>query len=380
MSHGKVRFVVLLTLLLVALGCVLGGLTSCQEEPTAEGVRGEAPTSDPFDLRGCAVQLLEKRYPEKRYPREIPHYLRIEIYSVTAEEVQAVVAWGLPCDEAQALCRPGGGHTVVCSGGENKYRIKPTDHSCHVVDEEFVLSWDGEVDCPCNLSPTQTVPAPQWEAVFTDTFVSDANGWATVEGLRWTQQITEGKYRWETTNQVAESKPCTAFPAMGALSDFYLSVEVRHADSEPATFCGLAFRSLEDGHYFFGVTGEGALQLDLHHRDETHILHECAPFTAFARLGTINRLSVLAEGSHFRLFVNDVLVAEADDDTLPAGQVGLGTYNQNSPGAGRPMCEFDNFEVRVPPGLEPGKAPPSVPTSTPPDETQGSFMSECDDG
>ena len=59
-----------------------------------------------------------------------------------------------------------------------------------------------------------------------------------------------------------------------------------------------------------------------------------------------NRLAVLAEGSHFRLFINDRLVGELDDARLTSGAVLLAI---EAPLAGGNVAfEVDNFELRAP--------------------------------
>ena len=62
--------------------------------------------------------------------------------------------------------------------------------------------------------------------------------------------------------------------------------------------------------------------------------------------GDWNKLTVQAVGSHFSLFINDNLLAETDDATLPSGQGGIiiGTWK----GGEKIQVQFDDFEVRLP--------------------------------
>ena len=59
------------------------------------------------------------------------------------------------------------------------------------------------------------------------------------------------------------------------------------------------------------------------------------PFTV--TLGIPYRLRLEAFGSSLRFYVNDTLMAEGQDDTLPTGRYGLITFNA--------AADFDNFRV-----------------------------------
>jgi hypothetical protein len=60
----------------------------------------------------------------------------------------------------------------------------------------------------------------------------------------------------------------------------------------------------------------------------------------------VNRMAILVDGSHFSLFVNDSLVQEWDDPAFGDGgaDVAVQAYTLD-----RVVCDFDNFELRVPP-------------------------------
>ena len=57
-------------------------------------------------------------------------------------------------------------------------------------------------------------------------------------------------------------------------------------------------------------------------------------------------MTVLGEGSHFRLYINDQYVGEAEDDHLAEGEVGLTITLYNA--GDEAIYEFDRFEVRAP--------------------------------
>lgn len=61
----------------------------------------------------------------------------------------------------------------------------------------------------------------------------------------------------------------------------------------------------------------------------------------------MNRLAVLAEGNHYRFFINSQFAYELDDDQLAGGTVGLVAALS---GENNAEFKFDNFQV-----YEPGK-------------------------
>ena len=61
--------------------------------------------------------------------------------------------------------------------------------------------------------------------------------------------------------------------------------------------------------------------------------------------GEVNRLDVVAEEAHFVFSINDVKIAEADNDQLQQGEAGLSVMFLK-PGEG--VFEFGHFELRTP--------------------------------
>jgi hypothetical protein len=58
-----------------------------------------------------------------------------------------------------------------------------------------------------------------------------------------------------------------------------------------------------------------------------------------------NRLTVIAEGNHFLLFINDQFVNEAYDDQIAKGSNALAV--ELSPADSHVTYQFDNIEVRT---------------------------------
>lgn len=101
---------------------------------------------------------------------------------------------------------------------------------------------------------------------------------------------------------------------------------------------GLTARYVDQQNYYFVLlhsSGKASLRRRLN--GQTTILDE-APFTVAA--GTSYRVRLDAIGSSLRLYVNGLLLAEAEDAAIPQGRYGLTTY--------RAVAEFDNFNASRP--------------------------------
>ena len=62
--------------------------------------------------------------------------------------------------------------------------------------------------------------------------------------------------------------------------------------------------------------------------------------------GEVNKLSVLAEGTHYRFFINDQPVGEMTDDQWKTGYVTV--FIQLCKAGDSAVIEFDNMELRAP--------------------------------
>jgi hypothetical protein len=58
-------------------------------------------------------------------------------------------------------------------------------------------------------------------------------------------------------------------------------------------------------------------------------------------------MGVLVENARIQLFINAALVGEHRDPSFSGGKVALSV---EANGAGNVVVDFDNFELRVPPG------------------------------
>src|SRR5690606_38984541 len=85
--------------------------------------------------------------------------------------------------------------------------------------------------------------------------------------------------------------------------------------------------------YFFGLNGTDEFSLWLLDQNEWVTLQPWTPHEAILPgTGATNRLGVLVEGPQITLLVNDVVVLEITDETIPSGAIALslGTYTDDA--------------------------------------------------
>jgi len=188
----------------------------------------------------------------------------------------------------------------------------------------------------------------EWDLEFYDDFAATSGGWSTgeydSERLSGSRRITEGTYIWE-----AEAKQGFAWwseSGTGSIADFALNVVARQQSGSSSASYGVMFRHDDEGNYYvFRIRDKGEYQVALvQDGDWIELIDWTATSLIFA--GDVNFLSVGAEGSYFTFWINDDLVAEISDDTLPSGFVGLLVGLLQAGDTGR--FEFDDFELYTP--------------------------------
>jgi serine/threonine protein kinase len=193
---------------------------------------------------------------------------------------------------------------------------------------------------------TAIAPA-HWPIILCDTFDTNVNDWLTgdysserVTGGN--RDVTNGKYRWEANS--SQGVVWRAIPDIASVSDFYLTMEARRVSGSERGRYGLVFRYADRDYYWVKIGDDQNFRLDLRYEDEWTTLIGWTETSAI-RPGQVNRLTVIAEGTHFTFYVNDQYVGEADDSRLSIGRVGVAVEIYAGDAA---VFEFDNFEVRAP--------------------------------
>ena len=186
-----------------------------------------------------------------------------------------------------------------------------------------------------------------WTLGILDPFDSNANRW--VQGnyddafAKTTYSFLNGKYRFDINAHqgvVLRSTPT----AKRSTIDFYAAVEAQRLSGNTDEPYGLAFRDDGVNYYLFNVSDTQNFAVFMWRNEGWTTLVDWTPSTAIIP-DKVNRLAVIGKGSHFDFFINGRHVAEAEDDHLAEGLIGV-AINLNSQGDA--IFEFDNFEVRVP--------------------------------
>jgi hypothetical protein len=189
-----------------------------------------------------------------------------------------------------------------------------------------------------------------WPLVLLDTFEDNENDWPVGNesgdyvDISW--NIEEGKYRW--TALTKDDYIYWTRPLVPLVSDFWLTVETRQLTGPADASIGVIFRMQDTQNYYALLIDNGRLLAVLLSTSEgwTRVIDwtEIPSILPFE----VNRISLAAEGPRFTIFINGVLAAQAFDETLEIGRAGVTTsmYNVGDEGS----FEFDNFELRAPPG------------------------------
>lgn len=186
-----------------------------------------------------------------------------------------------------------------------------------------------------------------WELIIDDPFDSNENEWLVEssddEYALISYEITEGKYRWDTTAH--QSFIGWVWPDMEPLTDFHLSVELEQVNGPDTADYGVVFREDKDSNfYYFGISDSGSYALYVFFEEWDTLIDWTG--TDLINPDAANRITVIANGSHFTFFINDQYVTDFSDDQIPEGTVALAV--ELSDEGDQAVFEFDNFELRAP--------------------------------
>jgi cell wall-associated NlpC family hydrolase len=194
---------------------------------------------------------------------------------------------------------------------------------------------------------TSVAPAG-WSVVLCDTFTTNENDWFTgeYEGdlVMGEKLITNGKYRWDATAH--EDVVWWSVPDIILDDDFYLTVEARRVSGVESGQYGLVFRRSDSDNYaLFKIEDGQYFKFSLQYGGEWHTVIDWTETSAVLP-GKVNRLTVIAEGTHYTFYVNDQYVGEAEDDRLSQGKAGMVIELIHTDDTA--VFEFDNLEIRAP--------------------------------
>jgi hypothetical protein len=202
-----------------------------------------------------------------------------------------------------------------------------------------------------------TIPAVTKKDIFPTVFLSEpfdnnANQWPVgdVEGQWWTGErlIKNGVLDWDGSAKQSMSSTVSpdSFVLQNSCTSQELNVRVKALNPELGGSFGLRLNSPDDTiSYSFLLDPNGYFAFFLITPDAWTPLIDWQ-ISPFMNVGDWNKLSIQAEGSHFKLFINDNLVGEVDDSSLPSRLASL-IITANEKGE-RIQIQFDDFEIRLP--------------------------------
>jgi hypothetical protein len=200
------------------------------------------------------------------------------------------------------------------------------------------------------IPPTiESVYRDEWPRLFYDDFASADNAaWklGKTEGSSAIKNayISNGKMIWDVQSE--ETIYFHRGPAIDPVSDFNLTVEINQPQDSQYSSHGIYFGYQPSGDFYaFSITNLQYWSFVIYNNEEYIPIIDWKK-TAAIRPKNVNKLKIVAEGSHFVFFVNDKYIGEADDTRLPMGEVGLGVTIE----ADEVSFEFDNFDLRTPSG------------------------------
>jgi hypothetical protein len=191
--------------------------------------------------------------------------------------------------------------------------------------------------------------------VYDDDFSDPSSGWDDAFDRYTTKQYGNNKYYVEitTSNLVAWGL------ANRKVADFRIQVDAAPEEGPNNNGYGILFRFQDrDNFYRFDISGDGFFLLSKFHNGEWVTL---VPWTATSAVNVghnTNRLAVEAVGSQIRVYANDDLLAEVEDDTLDEGNFGFFASTFSEPNL---TVSFDDIILWMPKG----EALAVIPTLTP---------------
>jgi len=230
----------------------------------------------------------------------------------------------------------------------------PEDEAAGQVQPDSIqAAASGLIPLPENWTEEETQPVlpaqSEWPLLWQTTFTGTETGWETgqLEGSSASVSagISYGVYRLEFT---PEEGGLVLFRETSAppVSDFFMDVDVRQLECPADAEIGLLFRFQdEDNFYYLGINSLRELWVEVRQDGVWSELLDGKRVDAFQPCAW-NRISILAEGNDFQVFVNAEFAAQFSDDRIPSGGLALGGW------LARPeetaVFEFDTIELRTP--------------------------------
>jgi len=185
--------------------------------------------------------------------------------------------------------------------------------------------------------------APEQPASWTDDFSDPGSGWKTESDASAEVGYHDGKMRIFVVvpNRLAWVSLAQEF------SDFRLTVDATQVAGPDDNEYGVLVRMKDSGSFYrFSISGDGYYMISKYDGDIwTPLSGDWAPSDAIHSGQAKNQIVVVCDGAHLEFFVNDVLMAEIDDESYAKGGIGLYVGSFFESGV---EVHFDNLTVSSP--------------------------------
>lgn len=189
--------------------------------------------------------------------------------------------------------------------------------------------------------------ANTWRVSLKESFNNNNRQWvmdtADDEYAKTEYSIKDGIYRWDINSHKgmmswvrANSKP---------YSNFSMSADIQQMEGPESADYGLVFREdPKQNFYYFGVNKQGQYFV-LVFNNEWITLKDWTN-TDLIQFDKPNKLTVIAQGTHFLFFINGQFLTELTDDKISSGTLALAVELADADQ--HAVIQFDNVEIRVP--------------------------------
>ena len=197
----------------------------------------------------------------------------------------------------------------------------------------------------CNRATSPREEMPEG-ILYQDDFATNDENWLLETDLAASSSFVDGRLQLDiaSPNLIAWAELIDR-----KFDDFVLEVDATQLAGPDDNSYGVIFRMKNlSAYYRFDISGDGYYALS--RRDEdggdgghwTWITGDWLASPAIHQGTSTNKIKIVAEGSHFSFYVNNQLVAEADDSEYRSGLIGLnaGAFDQAGVSIG-----FDNLIV-----------------------------------
>ncbi len=190
--------------------------------------------------------------------------------------------------------------------------------------------------------------AESWQAVISDTFDDNHNGWPTGakdSDLSSEQlSIENGKYNWSATAK--DGFVYWTTPTTDTVKDFYAAVDAQQIGGPEDGDVNLLFHESDTSNYYlFEVSNVGKFSVNQLVADGWQTRIDWTDSADIQPTQT-NHLAVIGKGTDYYFFINGTQVGTYSESEQTEGSTGVGIalYHKDDKGT----FSFDNFELRVP--------------------------------